>query len=139
MANDSDPRQLRRSHDKKLGGVAGGIGEYFDLDPTLVRVLFVIGLFVPGFGAGVVIAYLLMWWVIPPPVGDAPPPGIASGSAIDGTMMLGIIILAVGVMLLLRTSWVWTSWIGFAGFSFLWPIVLIGIGLYVIVRARGQA
>ena len=139
MANEPDPRKLQRSTDKKLGGVAGGLAEYFDLDPTLVRVLFVIGLFVPGLGAGVVIGYVLMWWVIPAPEGDAPPPGPAGGSAIDGTMMLGIVILAVGVMLLLRTSWVWTSWIGLAGFSFFWPIVLIAIGLYVIVRARGQA
>ena len=75
MANEPDPRKLQRSHDKKLGGVAGGLAEYFDLDPTLVRVLFVIGLFVPGLGAGVVIGYVRMWWVIPAPAADAPPPG----------------------------------------------------------------
>ena len=49
--------------DKKLGGVCGGLGEYFDKDPTLVRVIFVlIVLFSFGFG---VLAYLLMWLVIP--------------------------------------------------------------------------
>ena len=139
MSNEPGPRRLRRSHDKRLGGVAGGFADYFELDPTLVRVLFVIALFIPAFGSGVVLAYVLMWIVMPAPEG--PPPAVESsgGGSIDGTMMLGIVILAVGVMLMLRTSWVWTSWIGLSGFSLLWPVVLIGIGLYVIVRARGQA
>jgi len=49
--------------DKKLGGVCGGLGEYFDKDPTLVRVIFVlVVLFSFGFG---VLAYLLMWLIIP--------------------------------------------------------------------------
>lgn len=134
MAQDGGPRRLQRSHDHKLGGVAAGIAEYFDLDPTLVRVLFVIGLFVPGLGLGVIVGYVLMWWVIPAPEGDAPPMSTSGG--MDGTLLLGLVILAVGVVLLLRSSWVWTSWIGFSGFSLLWPLVLVGIGLYVIVRSR---
>ena len=49
--------------DKKLGGVCGGLGEYFEKDPTIIRVIFVlIILFSFGFG---VLAYLLMWLVIP--------------------------------------------------------------------------
>jgi phage shock protein C len=49
--------------DKKLGGVCGGLGEYFEKDSTLVRVIFLlIILFSFGFG---VLAYLLMWLVIP--------------------------------------------------------------------------
>jgi phage shock protein PspC (stress-responsive transcriptional regulator) len=49
--------------DKKLGGVCGGLGEYFDKDPTLVRIIFILAiLFSFGFG---VLAYLLMWLIIP--------------------------------------------------------------------------
>lgn len=49
--------------DKKLGGVCGGLGEYFEKDPTLVRIIFIlIILFSFGFG---VLAYLLMWLIIP--------------------------------------------------------------------------
>jgi phage shock protein C len=49
--------------DKKLGGVCGGLGEYLEKDPTLIRVIFIlIILFSFGFG---VLAYLLMWLVIP--------------------------------------------------------------------------
>jgi phage shock protein C len=130
--------QLRRSHDKKLGGVAGGLAEYFGIDPTLVRVLFVVALFMPGIGGAAVIGYLIMWWVIPAPVGDAPPPGAGAAGSVDGTMLLGIIIVAVGLLLLLRTGWVWTSWIGLGFLSVFWPMVLIGIGLYVILRSRGR-
>lgn len=34
----SDYKKLTLSQDKKLGGVCGGIAEYFDVDPTLVRI-----------------------------------------------------------------------------------------------------
>ncbi|MBO4519351.1 MAG: PspC domain-containing protein [Paludibacteraceae bacterium] len=36
-----EPKKLTRSADKKIGGVCGGIAEYFELDPTLVRVIYV--------------------------------------------------------------------------------------------------
>lgn len=49
--------------DKKIGGVCGGIGEYFDKDPTVIRIIFILGiLFSFGFG---IFAYLLMWLIIP--------------------------------------------------------------------------
>ena len=48
---------------KKIGGVCGGLGEYFDVDPTLVRVIFIlIALLSVGLG---VIAYILIWMIIP--------------------------------------------------------------------------
>ena len=54
--------ELRRSADKRLAGVAGGLAEHFDIDPTLVRVAFVIGALM---GAGV-LAYIVLWIVMPP-------------------------------------------------------------------------
>jgi phage shock protein PspC (stress-responsive transcriptional regulator) len=59
-------RQLTLSaRDKKVAGVCGGIAEYFDIDPTLVRVLTVV--FTLFFGSGV-LAYLLAWILMPKPV-----------------------------------------------------------------------
>lgn len=56
-------RKLYRSRkDKMLGGVAGGLAEYFDIDPTLVRIAFVIILFLGGSG---ILAYLILWIVVP--------------------------------------------------------------------------
>ena len=49
--------------DRKIGGVCGGMGEYFGKDPTLFRILFVfVTLLSLGLG---VIAYILMWLIIP--------------------------------------------------------------------------
>ena len=54
--------------DRKIGGVCGGLGEYFDKDPTLIRILFIL-IILFSFGVGV-LAYLGMWLVIPKrPVG----------------------------------------------------------------------
>jgi len=55
---------LRRSiTDKKLFGICGGAGEYFDIDPTIIRIIYVIFTMLSG-GAGILI-YLLMYLVIP--------------------------------------------------------------------------
>jgi phage shock protein PspC (stress-responsive transcriptional regulator) len=49
--------------DRKIGGVCGGIAEYVDRDPTLIRVLFLL-LVIFSFGFGI-LAYLGMWLIIP--------------------------------------------------------------------------
>ncbi len=59
-----EPRRLYRSTENKvIGGVCGGMGEYFNLDPNLVRVIAAILLFVTFFTASIV--YIIMWIVIP--------------------------------------------------------------------------
>jgi phage shock protein C len=56
-------RKLYRSRsNRQLAGVCGGLAEYFDLDPTLIRVLFVILAVLGGSG---VILYLAMWIIVP--------------------------------------------------------------------------
>ncbi len=56
-------RRLYRSDDNKiLGGVCGGIAEYFDIDPVLVRLLWVVAALVWGVG---VLAYIIAWIIIP--------------------------------------------------------------------------
>ncbi|MBR1401657.1 MAG: PspC domain-containing protein [Prevotella sp.] len=48
--------------DKKIGGVCGGIAEYFGIDSLLVRAVFLILMF--GYGTGV-LAYLVLWLLAP--------------------------------------------------------------------------
>ena len=48
--------------DKKIGGVCGGIGEYFSVDPTLIRLLWVIFALMGGSG---ILAYIIAWAIIP--------------------------------------------------------------------------
>ncbi len=52
-------------NNKKIAGVCGGIGEYFNIDPTIVRILWIAGIFL-SLGTGV-LAYLLCWFLIPNP------------------------------------------------------------------------
>ncbi|MDR2196955.1 MAG: PspC domain-containing protein [Coriobacteriales bacterium] len=59
---DSNKR-LFRSDDAMIGGVCAGIAEYFDIDPTIVRIIAVV-LIVLGVGAPV-IAYLIAWFIMP--------------------------------------------------------------------------
>lgn len=62
-ADGGRPRLLRRSRTDRMGaGVAGGLGEYFGLDPVLFRVLFATAAF---FGGAGVLAYLVAWAAIP--------------------------------------------------------------------------
>jgi phage shock protein PspC (stress-responsive transcriptional regulator) len=49
--------------DRKIGGVCGGLGEYFGVDATLVRVIVVL-ITLLSFGMGI-LAYILMWMIIP--------------------------------------------------------------------------
>jgi len=52
----------RTEKDKMIGGVCGGLGRYFDLDPTLVRLIFAIIFF--GYGAGLMV-YVFLWIIMP--------------------------------------------------------------------------
>lgn len=62
-------RRLTKSSDKKLAGVAAGIAEYFGIDPTLVRIGFVVGTVASG-GGPFLLAYLILAFVMPGPDGE---------------------------------------------------------------------
>src|SRR3990172_13014284 len=56
-------KTLYRSRtDRMIGGVAAGLADYFDIDTTIVRVLFVISIFI---GGGGIIACIILWIVVP--------------------------------------------------------------------------
>jgi phage shock protein C len=60
---DQPGKKLYRSlSDRQIAGICGGLAQYFNIDPTLVRLLFVLGLLFVG---GTFWAYLIMWIVIP--------------------------------------------------------------------------
>ena len=56
-------KRLYRSQDERMiAGVCGGLAEHFSLDPTIVRLLFVLGVFVKGAG---LVAYIILAIVVP--------------------------------------------------------------------------
>jgi phage shock protein C len=68
-----DPtRKLYRSRtNRQVAGVCGGLGQYFNVDVTLIRVLFIV---LAVFGGAGILIYLAMWIIVPrePAVGGAP-------------------------------------------------------------------
>lgn len=58
----SEVKRLYRSKNRMIGGVCGGLGEYFGIDPTLVRLVFVLLFLAYGFGP---LLYIVMWVIVP--------------------------------------------------------------------------
>ena len=62
MPNENTKRLYRSEDDRMIAGVCAGLAEYVDIDPTIVRLLFVLGLFA---GGATFWAYLVMMLVVP--------------------------------------------------------------------------
>ncbi len=57
-----DRRVYLSDTNRKIAGVCGGLGEYFGIDPTVIRILWVLSVFLDGLG---LIAYIIAWIVMP--------------------------------------------------------------------------
>jgi len=84
----------KNEHDEVLTGMIGGIGEYFDVDPTVLRIAFVVLVLITGVFPGV-IAYIIAYFIIPekphavstlvtPPPMKTPEPEVASSATRRG-------------------------------------------------------
>ena len=63
---NTEYKQLTRStNNRMIAGVCAGLGEYLNIDPTVNRLLFVLGFFLTG--PGIFVAYLIMAVVVPEP------------------------------------------------------------------------
>lgn len=60
---ENHKRLYRSNRDSMLGGVAGGLAEYFSMDPTIIRLLFVLLAF--GTFGSATLFYLALWVIIP--------------------------------------------------------------------------
>ena len=156
-------RLERSTTNRVLGGVCGGIAEYLAVDPTLVRVVFVVTAFLTA-GLGV-LAYIVLLVLMPQPgqpapFTSAPPPApsadttapmdanstpitpatvtpvdpaVRAAESERRRMAFGYLLIALGVAFLLSNAGVFR----FVQWQFLWPLVLIGIGvLFLVQRVR---
>jgi phage shock protein C len=62
----SEKKRLRKSRDRMISGVCGGIAEYLGVDPTLIRAAFVLGAIFSS-GAPFIVLYLILAWIMPNP------------------------------------------------------------------------
>ncbi|MDI6695505.1 MAG: PspC domain-containing protein [Anaerolineales bacterium] len=73
MMNSESKRLYRSRSERMIGGVCGGIGKYLEIDPTVIRLLFLLLAFLSG-GVPAVIAYIILLFVVPEePLATEPP------------------------------------------------------------------
>lgn len=104
----SEPRRLTRPReDRWLGGVAAGLGAYFDLSPTIYRIAFVALALAGGTG---VLLYVAAWLVIPE---DGAPDSIAGAELRkhrdQPRRLLGLAAIGLAAILVLSESQVWPT------------------------------
>lgn len=153
-------RKLYRSPDDRvLAGVAGGMAETYDIDPSLVRIGWALLIILTG---GIfLVLYVVMALVVPlrsfsqplwsasagpdgapsapqmtPNTGGPPPPGYQPGYSRNrsnnnatGAMIFGLILILAGGYFLVR------QFIPQLNLALLWPVVVIGLGAVLIVGA----
>ncbi|MEN8192996.1 MAG: PspC domain-containing protein [Bacteroidota bacterium] len=137
----------RSRRNRIFGGVAGGLGEYLNIDPVIIRVIFVVSIFLDGIG---ILLYIILWIVVPeeniytmfdktnkPPseqaeemktdnlfTNDSLPPKNNNAS-----LIIGIILIIAGLFFL------GIEIFSFLNFSDLFPIIAIGVGIGLIYNS----
>ena len=137
-------QKLRRSRrDRVFFGVCGGIAEYFNVDPVLIRLAFVI-VTVAG-GAGV-LAYIILAIVMPDsepvPTGSAEGPFLTDGApkpsplaGRNASMVGALILIGIGMIFLVDNL----QWFGWFRPGMFWPLILIGIGAALLAKHSTDA
>lgn len=127
------PKRFYRSRsDHMLGGVAGGLAQYFNLDPTLVRLAFVLLAFA-GFG---VLAYLILWVVVPVrPEGESEPAITGTLDTSRGREVAGYVLLALGALLLAANL----GWLDVFWGRLVWPLLLVALGIALLATHGRRA
>ncbi len=120
-------RLYRSQQNKVFGGVCGGLGEYFEIDPVLVRIIAVLLVLAPGIG---LLAYIIGWVIIPLRPKDIVVTEVDYQFSSWNKYLPGLILIGIGVILLVRENWYWFDWDEF------WPIALILVGLVLIFRRK---
>jgi phage shock protein PspC (stress-responsive transcriptional regulator) len=127
-------RRLTRSRsDRMIAGVAGGLAEYLDVDPTLVRVGFAASILFGGIG---ILIYLVLALVAPE--GDGAP-GI--GARRSGPPIWLIVLAVIAFLIFLPGPfWLhggWHGWWWGWGAGWLLLISIVAVSVYLLARGRG--
>jgi len=139
-------KKLYRSETNRvLAGVAGGLGEYFVIDPTLIRLLFVL---LTVFGGGGVLVYIILWILIPSENNSEKNSEETikdnaeelknrakkfaeefRGMSTDNhpRNWFGFIVIVLGLLFLFDN-------LGFLKFHLFWPVLLIAFGFFLLFK-----
>lgn len=130
----------RSKSDRMVAGVCGGLAQYFDIDSSIIRLLFVLLALV---GGSSVLLYIILAIVIPEESGDKEEimdkdkkdeqkteksHSSATKNVNQGQLLGGIIIIIVGLIFLGNNFLPWLQ------FGKLWPLLLIIVGLWLLIK-----
>jgi len=126
----------RSINDRKIAGVAGGIGEYLEVDSAVVRLIWLLAIL---FGGAGFLAYIIAWIVIPEEKTDVndenvfketPCPTERKTELNGGMSFLGILLIVLGGIFLLK------GFIPFGLTRYFWPMIIIGFGIFLLIPRR---
>lgn len=143
-------RLYRSTTNRILGGVCGGIGEYFNIDPTLVRVLFLVASLGGGFG---VVLYIILWIIVPEHGQEQRPleqraetagqemkdsaqrlaAGVQAGRSNSAPALIGAVLIGFGIIALVNQFMPITS---FSLWQIFWPLVIVSVGVAILLKRK---
>jgi phage shock protein C len=125
-----DKRLYRSRRERMVGGVCGGLAEYFDIDVNIIRLIWVFTFFAGGAG---LIPYIIALIVLPEEPGSRE--YVVESTAANNESrrwLAGTILIGLGVFFLINNFMPWLR------LERLWPFVLILGGLYIIDRGKKE-
>lgn len=138
MAKDFKTKKLYRSQSNKMiAGVCGGIAEYFEIDPTLIRLIVVA---IALFGGVGLLAYIAAIFIIPNNPDESQSENSSENLIKDKSLFWGSLLIILGLFFLLRQTGL------FYGLEFwripwqmVWAAFLIIIGLFLLLKRKKTA
>ena len=155
-----EKRLYRSRSERMIWGVCGGLANYFDMDPTIVRIIFVLLALANGVG---IVVYIIMAIVVPlegskvatskevikENVEEIKETAGQIGNEIRSTFekadeedtsgkirrrrnLLGMALIVIGIVILLGTLnlFHWLNWV------YIWPVIIIAVGLIIVFSSR---
>lgn len=127
-------RLYRSEKNRVVAGVSGGLADYFNIDPVIVRLLWIIFSLLYAVG---IFVYLIAWFIVPEET-EVVGSNFKENSTDDNKYFfegqksrmnsLGLILIIIGILFFLR------SLIPFPFFNLLWPLMLVGLGVYLLAK-----
>ena len=129
-------KKLKRSSSNRvIAGVCGGIGEYFNIDPVVIRIIWVLLSFMPG-GPGF-LAYLVCALIIPEDDGVIYQDEDSSVNTSNTAIFIGIALIVVGGIMLTKIIWPQFAF-KIMNIGKYWPILFIIFGIYIIINQANK-
>lgn len=120
----------RRMQGKMLGGVCTGLADYFSIDVSIVRLVMVLLALADGAG---IIFYILAWIIIPEEEKESVVDTGEKHEDKNVRILGGLLLLILGIVFFIR------NFVGFPPFSQIWPLFLIVIGIWMLLRGKSES